>query len=131
MKTELDEQLVKKYSKIFADRNADMKETAMCWGFECGDGWYWLIDNLCDSIQSYIDQNEHLHIPQVIATQVKEKWGGLRFYINGGDGRIAGMIQLAEHMSFKICEICGSTENIKQTEGWVQSLCPNCFENKK
>jgi hypothetical protein len=38
MKQELDEQLCAKYPKIFVNRHADMKTTAMCWGFECGDG---------------------------------------------------------------------------------------------
>jgi len=126
MKKELDEKLVKKYPKIFVDRYGDMKKTAMCWGFECGDGWYWLIDNLCDSIQSYIDNNKHLNIPQVVAVQVKEKFGGLRFYIEGGNEYINGMISIAESMSYNICENCGTTENVTQTKGWVYTRCENC-----
>ncbi len=131
MKTKLDEQLVKKYPKIFADRYKDMKETCMCWGFECGDGWYWLIDNLCNSIQSYIDNNSHfMNIEQVVATQVKEKFGGLRFYIDGGDKHIRGMISLAENLSYKICERCGCTDGVEQTKGgWITTLCQSCIHN--
>jgi hypothetical protein len=126
MKKEYDEYLVKKYPKIFADRYGDMKTTAMCWGFECGSGWFHLIDNLCDSIQNYIDLNPHLEIPQVVATQVKEKFGGLSFYYNGGDRLIEGMVWLASTQSYHICEKCGSTENLGQTEGWISVLCETC-----
>lgn len=128
MNEELDKKLVEKYPKIFANRNGDMRTTAMYWGFECDDGWYWLIDNLCNSIQTYIDNNPHLEITQVIATQVKEKFGGLRFYITGGDDIIEGMIWLAENMSFNMCEKCGNKENVSQTaSGWIKTLCDKCL----
>lgn len=55
MREELDKKLVEKYPKIFAQRNKSMQETLMCWGFECEDGWYNLIDKLCGTIQSHID----------------------------------------------------------------------------
>jgi hypothetical protein len=55
MKQELDELLCKKYPKLFVNRNADMRTTAMCWGFECGDGWYNIINQLCGNIQHHID----------------------------------------------------------------------------
>jgi hypothetical protein len=52
MKRELDEALCAKYPLIFKDRNADMRTTAMCWGLECGDGWYNIIDVLCGLLTS-------------------------------------------------------------------------------
>ncbi len=55
MKKELDEALVAKYPKIFKHRHAPMTHTAMCWGFECDDGWYNIIDALCSNIQHYVD----------------------------------------------------------------------------
>jgi len=158
MKPELDKQLCEKYPKIFAQRNLPMSETCMCWGFDCGDGWYWLVDNLCGAIQSYVDsRNDGVRIRnkarkegrlsdgfgyeggkeeekewQVEATQVKEKFGGLRFYINGGDDHIYGMIGLAEHMSYGICEMCGTTENVSSGKGgWVKYLCPKCKEERE
>jgi len=126
MKKELDEKLCAKYPKIFVDRHADMRSTAMCWGIECGDGWYWLIDQLCNTIQRYINDNQHLQIAQVVAEQVKEKYGGLRFYFRGGDNLIEGMVWLAEHLSLHICETCGSTQNVSQSEGWIVTLCDKC-----
>ena len=58
MKRELDQKLCEKYPKIFANRHKPMTETAMCWGFDCGDGWYNIIDRLCGNIQSHIDWKE-------------------------------------------------------------------------
>jgi hypothetical protein len=124
MKEELDKQLCEKYPKIFVNRNGDMKETCMYWGFSCGDGWYDLIDTLCWDIQSYIDNNssETRVIPQVVAEQVKEKFGTLRFYTSGGDRLIDGMIWFAESMSGRICEQCGKPAKLRNS-GWIVTLC--------
>jgi hypothetical protein len=40
MRDELDKKLVETYPELYANRFGDMKETLMCWGFDCGDGWY-------------------------------------------------------------------------------------------
>lgn len=127
MTKELDEALCAKYPKIFANRHGDKRTTCMVWGFEHGNGWYWLIDQLCSSIQSYTDANKK---PQVVASQVKEKYGTLRFYYSGGDDYVAGMVWLAESMSYDICEECGSTKNVTQTKGWIYTLCEDCLTKK-
>lgn len=153
MEAELQKKLYDKYPKLFRQKDLPMTETALCWGLDCGDGWYWLIENLCHSIQGYVDsRNEGVRIRQkakldklfskaqlclvsddeewqVEATQVKEKFGTLRFYINHGDDYIYGMIWLAEVMSAGICETCGTTENVSPNKGgWVKNLCPKCRE---
>lgn len=128
MKQELDQKLCEKFPKIFANRYADETTTAMCWGFECRDGWYRLIDTLCDTIQGYIDQNKkynNIDIPQVTAVQVKEKFGTLRFYYDGGDDVIRGMVWLAENLSAEICENCGNPGELVKSS-WIQTLCNTC-----
>ena len=50
MRDELDRRLVSKYPEIFRDRYGSPLETLMCWGFECNDGWYGLIDSLCQRL---------------------------------------------------------------------------------
>jgi hypothetical protein len=55
MKQELDKLLCEKYPKMMVNRNKDMKETCMCWGFECGDGWYNILNQLMGNIQHHID----------------------------------------------------------------------------
>lgn len=125
MREDLDHKLVMKFPKIFSNRYGDLRETAMCWGFECGDGWYWLIDELCTSLQWDTDKNKR---PQVVASQVKEKYGRLCFYTQGTDDRQQGMISIMEALSTRVCEECGSTEGVRQTEtGWVKTICTDCL----
>jgi hypothetical protein len=136
MKQELDEQLCTRYPKIFVDRHADMRTTAMCWGFECGDGWYNILDQLCGNIQSHIDwsiknnawdvekdsKNIRSIVPQVVAAQVKEKFGSLRFYYDGGDDYIRGLSVMAESMSMVTCETCGAPGKTRG-RGWMYTAC--------
>jgi hypothetical protein len=131
MKEELDRKLCEKYPLIFADRNKSMMETCMCWGFEHGDGWYQIIDSLCANIQHHIDWNnknfekgytQYKQVPQVVAQQVKEKFGTLRFYYNGGDDVIDGMVRMAESWSAVACEECGAP-GTQNSQGWIKTLC--------
>ena len=55
MKQELDEYLCKVYPKMMVNRNLHMTETCMCWGFECGDGWFPILNQLMCNIQHHID----------------------------------------------------------------------------
>ena len=122
MREELDKLLCEKYPKLFVNRHKSMQETCMCWGFSCGDGWFDLIDQLCANIQSYIDNNKHLNVPQVTVDQVKEKFGTLRFYVTGGDDLIRGMIWFAESMSGRICETCGAPGK-RRGNGYIYTAC--------
>ena len=133
MNEKLENYLVEKYPKIFINRYGNMKDTLMCFGFEHGDGWFFILDQLCYSIQSYIDNNnpyrdDDKKISQVVATQVKEKFGTLSFYYSGGDDYIDGMIHLAEVMSENTCEYCGTTENVGRTTGWISIVCKDCHD---
>lgn len=131
MKKELQEKLFNNYPGIFRQRGLDRTVTAMCYGISCGDGWYTLIDTMCGNIQNRMEnanrnkpEEEHIICE---ATQVKEKWGGLRFYVQGSDSYIDGIIDLAESMSYRICSECGnaSVQNEKK-RGWIYTLCDNC-----
>ena len=50
----------------------------------------------------------------------------MRFYIGGGDKNINKFISNAEKKSFEICEYCGSTDDVKQTKGYIKTLCWLC-----
>ncbi len=124
MREELDKLLCEKYPKMLVNRNKPMTETCMCWGFECGDGWFNILNQLMGNIQHHIDWKEKQGkpVPQVTLDQVKEKFGTLRFYYTGGDEYISGLVSMAEAMSGVTCEECGNTGE-RHGGGWVRTLC--------
>ena len=61
-------------------------------------------------------------VEQVIAVQVKEKFGGLRFYYRGGDDFIDGVVRMAESMSYRTCEVCGKPGK-PTSGGWIRTVC--------
>jgi hypothetical protein len=110
MRKELDDLLCQRYPAIFSQRNASFEISGMGKGFECGDGWFDLIDALCECLQFWTDHNDRE--PQVEARQVKEKFGTLRFHCSGANERQRGMIDMAVSMSGRICEECGAPGKI-------------------
>jgi hypothetical protein len=56
--------------------------------------------------------------------QIKEKFGGLRFYYQGGDEHISGMVTMAEVWAGRSCETCGNV-GLRRSGGWVRTLCDN------
>jgi hypothetical protein len=59
---------------------------------------------------------------QVVVSQVKEKFGTLRFYYHGGDKVVDGMVRMAESMSAVTCEECGNSGE-RRGGGWIITLC--------
>jgi hypothetical protein len=99
----------------------------MVFGMECDDGWYELLDTLCDDIQNHINDTG---VP-FKASQIKEKYGGLRFYYDGGDEMIMGMVSLAEEMSYHICENCGNKGELSVRHDWFKTLCSDCRKTEE
>jgi hypothetical protein len=59
---------------------------------------------------------------QVVAMQIKEKFGGLRFYTNAKDEYVSGVLAMAESMSYSVCEQCGAAGRMRGT-GWLYTAC--------
>ena len=144
MKKDLQNALFKKYPKIFRQKDLPAQETAMCWGITVGDGWYDLIDLLCEKIQNRVEninskrQSRIENSPKTLvpipvehlvceATQVKEKFGMLCFYICGGDDFIRGLISMTESLSIKTCSKCGNRKEENLKRGWHYTLCSQCI----
>ena len=68
----------------------------MCWGIACANGWFDLIDSLCKTIQFGIEQG---YTPPVRVSQVKEKFGTLRFHTRGANEWVQGAIEMARTLS--------------------------------
>jgi hypothetical protein len=138
MNTVLEKYFIDTYPKIFGDMYKT--NTCMAFGIECKDGWFFLLDTLCRSIQTYIDarviliekgyaeHDESKLIPQVVARQIKEKFGALRFYYDGGDSTVENMVDITEQMSYYTCEECGRHDQTvgRTFKGWIRPLCAKC-----
>ena len=119
MNIELTTKLHKKYPGIFS------KEiTGHAVGFEHDNGWYDLIDRLCDSIMFYCNSS---NIEPPIASQVKEKYGGLRFYVWQASNEVFDIIDKFELESQYICEVCGRKGKIEVKGGWYKCVCHEHF----
>jgi len=136
MNPELDTSLCQRYPKIFKNRDGSVIDTCMAWGFECDSGWFDIIDILCHEIQHYLDwkckdlPEDERDVMQVVADQVKEKFGTLRFYYHGGDEVVEGMVMMAESLTYRTCESCGCPGE-KRGEAWIKTLCDKCHEERK
>jgi hypothetical protein len=173
MNPELEQKLYFKYPLIFRDRTKDKTESCMFWGLEVGDGWYDLLDILCEalthtytssinideedgkrlSISPYIDRatgknNYYFKIraPEVVAVQVKEKFGELCFYyyLNYDEANlelvktgkypeldvankryadyIDGIVHFAAIASGRTCEVSGTEGETMIRGGWYKTI---------
>ena len=127
MKQELDDCLCQRYPDIFRDRHKDSDETGMCWGFSCGNGWFEIIDRLCADISAQVIAGT---MPPVVARQVKEKMGSLRFHFRGGNEESRRLIEVARQESERTCEECGQPGELHSMIGQVV-LCRECAEKQR
>ena len=109
------------YSALYAQHALPMAVTCMCWGFNCGDGWFDIIDDLSRRITE-LDKRDGV---QTEAVQVKEKFGTLRFYVDGGSEGVWEAISEAEGRSAVTCEECGKPGQLREG-GWLRTLCDEC-----
>jgi len=172
MSPELDKQLCEKYPDIFANRYESPDKSCLSFGLEVGDGWYNLIDVLCEAltysfttsvqideedgkrlgVKPYTDKDGsamyffHVEPPQVVADQVKEKFGSLRFYyhlvyakdnislletkkypdLESVNKRYAdyfsGVVHFADVASERTCEVSGAEGEMHSRNGWFKVL---------
>ena len=100
------------------------------WGkyISCNKGWYPILIEL--------DKNLATLNPDYEIHQVKEKFGGLRYYTNFSyreDEKAINFINEAEAKSFSTCEICGSIEEARVTANahhYLRTLCSVCQLSK-
>ena len=120
-------EIILKYPEVFGEPPFDIRTTLIPFGFECSKYWYPVLEKGFADISEIIKRDgiEGFHI-----TQVKEKFGGLRVYCNFYTDEIDKVINRMEEEVSHICEECGSTEGHLITRGWMQTLCPVCYEKK-
>ena len=122
MKKSLENSLYAEFPEIFRQKDLPMHQSAMCWGISTGDGWFNLIRELCVKLDKNNQARKERGQPVIEATQVKEKFGGLRFYATNLDEHASVAIQEAEEESIRICEVCGEPGK-PGGRGWIKTLC--------
>jgi len=93
-----------------------------------GEGWYQLIHDLLEElIQTDWDKDIH---------QIKEKFGGLRFYVGGASQEVHDIISRYEELSYETCEVCGERGELRKDCGWngglwYKTICDKHYQELK
>lgn len=136
LKLKLAKEIIDIYPKMFTfcvriDCEPDPYET-YGHGMGVGLGWYGIIKDIVETIKEEDDrlnlENNTNHITKV--SDIKEKWGGLRFYCAGGASEKSWKaIEKGEHDSYYTCEECGSKQDVGEYyDGWVSTKCKPCAQ---
>lgn len=78
-------------------------ESNLLYQIDLPKNWYGLVDRLCTAIFAY--QVQCPKMQTVVIYQVKEKFGKLRFYYEGGDDVVRGLVLMAEVLSEDLSRI--------------------------
>jgi len=124
MKNTLQQALVHDFPNLYRLVNEPTPDgtpfSPMKFGFECGDGWEPVIRRLSEKLEPL----------GIEAHQVKEKFGGLRFYVGPASEEALDLIEEAESLSLMTCEECGGLGNTGEDRGWITTLCDACRKSK-
>jgi hypothetical protein len=104
------EQLQTKYPKAFKN----------FYGWECMDGWADIIEPIIKEIHAFNEKHDAI---LMYPSQVKEKFGTLRFYCNGTTDEVDELITKAEKQSAVTCETCGKIGELIASS-WLYTACP-------
>lgn len=100
---------------------------------ECNGGWLTLIERMLDSIESHLvalPKNSKVR-KNFVVEQIKEKFGGLRVYVNGADDFIHDKIVQTEKDSKHICEFCGLGGAMSRNGHYYRTVCGDCRITKE
>ena len=83
-------------------------------GAGVGDGWLPLLERLIVDLIALGWNKE--------CAQIKEKFGGLRFYLDYTSPALDARIDQAETESLRTCEVCGAPGK-RGGSGWISTRC--------
>lgn len=116
MKSELTDFLNATFPNLFKGRLG----RGVC--FECDDGWFDIIYSLAHQLEKEIIKLPLEEREGITATQVKEKYGTLRFYMSSETDEMSKFISEAEDKSAVTCETCGDPGEVRE-HSWIKVLC--------
>jgi hypothetical protein len=130
MRHDLDMALCKDFPKLFSDRNAPITQSCFGFGFECRNGWEPIIRAAAQKLEAI---NDKIDRPEfwIRVSQIKEKFGTLRFYTGSilyeYADEVEAIINEVETKSETTCEKCGEEGKLRGT-GWLSTECDSCAE---
>lgn len=107
------------YPVLFEYLINDSYEPVSDFGIETNKGWQCIIEDLLEKLSKY---------PDVRICQIKEKFGGLRVYVDGGNEEVFSLIDEAETKTYNICEVTGKPGKLRTDIGWHRVLCDEEYE---
>lgn len=124
MNTENTERIINECPSLFASMHTGDGDHfyPINFGFECGDGWADILVELCQKINAHLKTLPKEEAESFVVTQVKEKYGTLRFYVSYYNDVIEEFIVEAEKKSAQVCEQCGKTGSIRG-HAWLYTAC--------
>lgn len=127
----LEQKVSRAWDELFANHMEHFGVKGL--GYVVGPGWWQLLHQALTDIEAVMAQHQPLRFK---VRQIKEKFGGLRFYwmLVDGDNQIPQMdlsqlyeqlqsiVQTAEERAGATCEACGEPGGL-ETAGWMKTLC--------
>lgn len=111
------------YPTVFPPKNRDLADDPFrYWGFQVEDGWFGLIEEAA----------KHLATVAAHVVQVKQKFGGLRIYVEPNDfncpidPETSKLLADIEARSYDVCEICGQPSRKDKPKNWSSTFCVAC-----
>jgi len=104
--------------------------------FEISRGWHAPVRKACLALERIAEKHEAPEDPyedpdlRPRAAQIKEKFGGLRLYINGHSDEAAAIVDTAEAECAKLCEACGEAGRLRNDLGWITTLCDTHYAER-
>jgi hypothetical protein len=95
--------------------------------WELNKPFYNFVEKFRTQSHKYVAFNK-VYSPPVKIDQIKEKFGGLRFYYSGGDDKVDGMVTFASYLCSKTCEVSGEKGELCSSGGWYRTLAPKLIE---
>ena len=118
--------LISEYPFLKIDGIIDESGLSFTWLDDMPKGWRIAFgDNMLKDLKEALIADNALDQYQIV--QVKEKYGGLRWYDNWSTERICKVIDKYEKLSYNTCIICGKPAKYI-TKGWISPYCEDCVK---
>ena len=128
---------MERFPILFQNKDKPMTETCMCFGIECPKGWYYILEQLCTELEYSNMESVAKWGMAIVAEQVKEKFGTLRFYFDVRNVDFTGKIDF-EHKNDTLNDVTDkivydhldmfAQHLINEAERMTEDTCANCGE---